>query len=319
MLAKQEYAYLTLVVLVVLLCNILPLSLCSFTNCDKGFFKIGNMTDCHPWLTCKEIRNVSIGDLIGYGAVKQVYKAHWGNELVSFNAINNIEYLNDFRDGLENLKILSPSNFIVQLVGSCLEEHVFLTEYYPLGDILKALSSLQEMLSLKDKFLFCIRYVEVLVFLHGSPAGKRVMCDSSTLNKTLEQYLVTASLNLVLNDADALPEVGKEGIVCGHKELYGSFIAPEQKWPFSKEEFEEKKMIPYDEKSDIWKISDVCNYFLGNSEESKAFKYHLYPIHLKCRCKTPNLRPTASEVLEFYNEVFYTYFLVTKKFTKEDL
>ncbi|XP_064115078.1 protein O-mannose kinase-like [Macrobrachium nipponense] len=277
------------------------------------------MTECHPWLTCKEIRKMNMGGLIGYGAVKQIYKSHWGKDVIAYNVINNVEYLNDFKDGFENLKILGPSDFIVQIVGFCLEDNVFLTEYHPLGNLLKAFSSLHEKISLKDRFLFCIKYVKVLAFLHDSPAGKRVMCDSSTLNKTLEQYLVTASLNLVLNDADALPEIREQGIVCGHKELDGSFIAPEQKWPYPKEEFKEEMMIPYNEKSDIWKISDVCNYFIGNSEESIAFKYHLYPIHFKCRRKIPNLRPTASEVIQFYNKVLYEYFSAHDNFIKEDL
>ncbi|XP_069195127.1 protein O-mannose kinase-like [Procambarus clarkii] len=145
------------------------------------------------------------------------------------------------------------------------------------------------------------------------------MCDSSTLNKTLEQYLISSSLNLILNDVDALPEVGHEGIICGHKELQGSFVAPEQRWPYSMQVYDEKKMVPYDEKVDIWKIPAVCNYYLGKSEGAKAFRYHVYPIHKQCREKLPRNRPSASEVLQFYESLLREYFRAELTNVKEEL
>ncbi|KAK7069453.1 hypothetical protein SK128_005701, partial [Halocaridina rubra] len=270
-----------------------------------------NMTQCHPWLTCVDINTMILGDLIGFGAVKQVYKTTWNGHTLAYNAVNNDDYVKDFRMGLELLKELSPSEYIVQLVGFCSSSNVFLTEFYPLGNALNIHSVLRarkEDTHLKVKFHLCISYVKILDFLHDGSDGKRVMCDTSTLDKTLEQYLITSSLELVLNDLDALPIVGIDGIVCGHKELYGKFVSPEQKWPYSGLAFKNEQMVPYDEKSDIWKIPSVCNYFLGEDEAAKAFRYHIHPIHSKCRRKRPVDRPSAIEVLKFYELVLYTYF-----------
>lgn len=286
-----------------------PMYLC-FAQCDKGFFKVGQMTECHSWLTCKDISNLDVGDLIGFGAVKQVYRTTWQNNTVAFVLINNRGHISDFLYGLEMLQGLGPSKYIVQLVGFCLEADVYLTEYHPLGNSMNINEKISDTNSeLKKRFELCIDYVRILEFLHNSPLGKLVMCDSNTLNKTLEQYLITTSLNLILNDVDALPEVGHRGIICGHKELRGGFIAPEQNWPHHGENYEEDKMQPYDEKVDIWKIPPVCNYFLGKSEAAKGFRYHVYPIHRQCRVKDPQNRPTATEVLKFYENIFHEYFM----------
>ena len=309
----------SLFIWLLLMSKIYNFVLCTTPPCKKGLFRLENMTECHPWLTCKDIENMELGDLIGYGAVKQVYRTQWGQNIVAYNVINNKKYIQDFHDGLQNLKEFGPSECIVQLIGFCTERNVFITEFHHLGNVLNSYSSLSEKLDLEDKFLFCIKYVKILTFLHDSPIGKRVMCDSSTLNKTLEQYLLTNSLNLVLNDVDALPEVSEEGIVCGHKELHGPFVAPEQKWPYAGEKFQRRKMIPYDEKSDIWKIADVCNYFIGSDEMAKAFRYQLHPIHQKCRHKNPDLRPSATQVLEYYKSVFHEYFQERVLIVREEL
>ena len=50
-------------------------------------------------------------------------------------------------------------------------------------------------------------YLDILAYLHNSPIGTRVMCDSNDLEKTLSQFLVTDELRLVVVDLDALPLV----------------------------------------------------------------------------------------------------------------
>lgn len=49
--------------------------------------------------------------------------------------------------------------------------------------------------------------VDAVAFLHDSPAGTRVMCDSNSPDKLLTQFLVTNNGRLLLNDIDAAPLV----------------------------------------------------------------------------------------------------------------
>ena len=135
-----------------------------------------------------------------------------------------------------------------------------------------------------------------------------VMCDSNDLEKTLSQYLLSDDLRLVVNDLDALPEVDNEHnllIRCGHKQLFGDFVAPEQLWPYEDEEFSDVDMPSYDEKIDIWKIPDVCHYFLNDTTGAESLHFHLFKIHKQCKSNDPQKRPTAKEVLEKY-EVLYS-------------
>lgn len=47
--------------------------------------------------------------------------------------------------------------------------------------------------------------VDAIRFLHNSPAGTRVMCDSNTPEKLLSQFVVDDADRLLLNDLDAVP------------------------------------------------------------------------------------------------------------------
>ena len=43
------------------------------TECKIGYFRLPNMTSCHAWLKCPEIRHLQISEtLLGQGAVKKV-------------------------------------------------------------------------------------------------------------------------------------------------------------------------------------------------------------------------------------------------------
>lgn len=90
------------------------------------------------------------------------------------------------------------------------------------------------------------------------------MCDINSLDKFLIQYLLFEDMYLVLNDVDSVVEmifVGGEwrGIKCGKRELEGEFVVLEQKW-IGVIEFNDIEMQIYDEKIDIWKVLDVCNF-----------------------------------------------------------
>lgn len=278
-------------------------------NCNNGSFIVGEMSECHPWLTCDDIKDLHVGDLIGYGAVKHVYQTSWLNNTVAIAFVNNEKYIKDFLHGIEILKQIGKNKLIVQPVGFCEEAPVFLTEYHPAGRSVNVDSIFSNSLhGLSQRFQLCIDYVRILTYLHNSPMGRLMMCDSNTLIKTLEQYLLTSFGNIVLNDVDAVTLVGENGVICGHQELQGDFVAPEQKWPYPGEKYRAEKMPPYDEKADVWKIPPVCNFFIGKSDAARAFRYHVYNIHRKCREIDPLSRPSSKEVLQTYESLFRFYF-----------
>ena len=221
-------------------------------------------------------------------------------------------YIEDFKHGLEMLTLLQPSPLITQLVGWCSEQHRYVTEYHRHGsaDILQSLlaskSHMKNFSSPRWRFRFCVNYVNILTLLHGgSSAGVRVMCDSNDLYKLLQQFLVTADLRLVLNDLDALPEVNNTSkIKCGHREIVSDFAAPEQLWPFDDVNFDDLYMPGYDEKTDIWKLPDVCMHFLGNCSECHFIRNRLFKIHNRCKESNPGRRPSALEVHEEYESIW---------------
>ncbi|MGH0172040.1 UNVERIFIED_CONTAM: hypothetical protein FKN15_062547 [Acipenser sinensis] len=160
--------------------------------CPHRHFKMGAMKTCSPWLQCdavrKEVRKLKV---IGQGAVKQ----------------------EDFLHGLEMLKALQ-SKYVVTLVGFCVEDNTVVTEYQPLGSLmnLNAVLNLVKYQSLNtwhNRFRLAMEYVAIVNFLHSSPMGTCVMCDSNDLGNTLSQYLLTSDFHLVANDLDALPLVDR--------------------------------------------------------------------------------------------------------------
>nr|XP_030690438.1 protein O-mannose kinase isoform X3 [Globicephala melas]XP_030690446.1 protein O-mannose kinase isoform X3 [Globicephala melas] len=179
-----------------------------------------------------------------------------------------------------------------------------------------SLSSLETTLNLskyrstntwQHRLQLALGYVAIIDFLHRSPLGTLVMCDSSDLPKTLSQYLLTANFSIVLNDLDALPLVNRSTgalVKCGHRELRGDFVAPEQLWPYGEDvPFHDDLMPAYDEKIDIWKIPDVSSFLLGHVEGSDMVRFHLFDIHKACKSQTPAERPTAQDVLDTYQKV----------------
>ena len=141
------------------------------------------------------------------------------------------------------------------------------------------------------------------------------MCDSNDITKTLSQYLITDDFHLVVNDLDALPEVKVdqgELIKCGHRELQGDFVAPEQLWPYGESRpFNDEEMPPYDERIDIWRIPNVVDKLLGRVQNGNYVRRLLLGIHESCKQDDPDERPTAKEILE--------NFLTVQKIVKDGL
>nr|XP_057916267.1 protein O-mannose kinase isoform X2 [Doryrhamphus excisus] len=272
------------------------------------------MKNCTPWLQCSLIdAEVCKLKLIGQGAVKKVYLAEWRGQKVALSKLSSLNYSEDFLHGLSMLKALQGP-WVVQLVGFCLEDHTLVTEYHPLGSLLNlnlvlAQEHQKHRNTWKTRLMLAIDYVSVLHYLHNSPAGRRVMCDSNTLEKTLSQFLLTNDFHLVVNDLDALPEVDLSRdllVKCGHRELSGDFVAPEQRWPFrdTEEPFLDDLMHRYDERTDIWKIPDMTQFFIGRVPGGDLIHFHLFHIHKDCKAEDPKRRPSALDVLMVYKSVF---------------
>ncbi|CAH1785093.1 unnamed protein product [Owenia fusiformis] len=285
-------------------------------KCQKGYFSLPDMENCRRWLGCKEISKIKEKWILGQGIVKNAHLGSWRNHSVVLNKLRFEDYRSDFNHGLKMLKKLSPSPFIVQFLGSCSD--VYVTEFHRHG----SLSNLEDLFisneifrkydTRKYRFRTAIRYVEILDYLHNSPIGTRVMCDSNDIKKTVSQYLITDDLRMVVNDLDALPLVNHTKnllIKCGNRELFGDFVAPEQKWPFDKnDKFDNDKMPGYDEKTDIWKIPDVFKHLISDTKGADSLKYYLFDIHKKCKSKDPKKRPSTKEILKQYYKVWKKYY-----------
>ncbi|XP_066878613.1 protein O-mannose kinase isoform X4 [Kogia breviceps] len=284
------------------------------TRCPYGHFRMGPMSNCSPWLSCEQLRTeVRQVKRVGEGAVKRVFLSEWKERKVALSRLTRLEVRDDFLHGLRMLKSLQ-SEHVVTLLGYCEDDNSILTEYHPLGP----LSSLEATLNLskyrstntwQHRLQLALGYVAIIDFLHRSPLGTLVMCDSSDLPKTLSQYLLTANFSIVLNDLDALPLVNRSTgalVKCGHRELRGDFVAPEQLWPYGEDvPFHDDLMPAYDEKIDIWKIPDVSSFLLGHVEGSDMVRFHLFDIHKACKSQTPAERPTAQDVLDTYQKVLH--------------
>ncbi|KAJ8281106.1 hypothetical protein GJAV_G00063590 [Gymnothorax javanicus] len=282
-------------------------------DCPPRHFKMSTMKSCSPWLQCSAVRaEVRKLKMIGQGAVKQVFLAEWKGLKVAVSKLSSSDYREDFLHGLTMLQALQGPH-VVLLVGLCVEDHTFVTEYHPLGSLLNLDSVLEQekyrkLDTWRTRLQLALEYVSALHYLHNSPAGTRVMCDSNDPEKTLSQFLLTSDFHLVANDLDALPAVEKARgslVKCGHRELRGEFVAPEQLWPHGEEvPFSDELMPGYDEKTDVWKIPDVTRFLLGRVSGGDVAHFHLFEIHSQCKRKDPAGRPSAREVLGVYRTVY---------------
>ena len=62
-------------------------------------------------------------------------------------------------------------------------------------------------------------------------------------------------------------------------------------------------MPPYDEKTDIWKIPDVCENLIGSVSGSDPLRFKLFKINQSCKQTKASDRPTAAEVLSEYRRI----------------
>lgn len=282
-------------------------------SCPSGYFRLEGMKDCMPWLSCEMIQSeVAVIEPIGQGAVKQVFLGHWKGNKVVLSRLAASKFSDDFFHGLEMLKGLQSAH-VVKLLGFCDEDPTILTEYHPFGSLANVDSVLEQkeqgdFNTWEVRFQLAREYTRFLHYLHNSPLGPRVMCDSNDLIKTLSQYLLTTDLHVLANDLDALPLANRSAgvlVKCGHRQLQGDFVAPEQLWPFGNTvPFSDHLMPPYDEKTDIWKVPDVTDFLLGQVEGSDVVRLHLFQLHQDCKRHKPQLRPSMLTVVQTYKAVY---------------
>lgn len=280
--------------------------------CPPRHFSLPGNSVCERWLTCSDMHSVHFkkGKLIGKGAVKMVYLAEWKGHTIVLNSLANVAYEKDFLHGFSMLTAFQGYQYVTQLLGSC--DNNYFTEYHKFGSAKNIDNILQqaryrELNNIETRLGLCMNYAEIINYFHNSPIGTRVMCDSNYLEKTLSQYLLRMDLTLIANDLDALPKTNRSAgllIRCGRQRIYGDFPAPEQLWPYEDNSTDPEMLPPYDEKTDIWKIPDVCSFFLDSVPGSDGVRFHLFKIHRQCKEDKPALRPTAKAILEKYQEVY---------------
>lgn len=248
------------------------------------------------YLSCNDLEHIRPIRLLARGAVKNIWLVEWNYHHLVMARLRVPEFTEDFKANLQNLQFLhqpQQNTRVVQLLGHCGTSTIF-TKYYRQGSAL----NLPRLHGVLGNLSWCIDYVEIIAMLHEH---SMVMCDSNTLGKTLSQFMITDDLRLVLNDCDALPRVPSDGggIQCGPRPLAGDFIAPEQHG------FDHRGQLPvYDCKTDIWKVPDVCHWFLADSRRLHPLaRAMLHWIHSKCKHIDPRSRPSALNVLKVYRFV----------------
>ena len=160
--------------------------------------------------------------------------------------------------------------------------------------------NLSQYNNIQTRLQLSVDYVKIMAFLHNSPIGVRVMCDTGNLRKLLSQYLITDDFHMVVNDLDRLSQVTKDG-ACQKNFQVSDPFERELQWRSRPNETEPPKFSwarKYDEKSDIWKLPWAVRKLLSNVKGSDFVKTQLREIMERCNAINPQLRPTANEVLQ---------------------
>lgn len=288
---------------------------------------IVTIKDEDQFLTCDHLDEIIKISVIGEGAVKVVWLAKWRESLIALSQLKTNFYQDDFNHNLEMIQRLADSGKVIKLLGIC-NNSIIMTQFHPFGNPLNLLVwnnfwPNPIINGLGDCLKLCLQFVDLINYLHSHPSGPLVMCDSNTLDKLLSQLLLSIvdhdsdftvnGLQLIFNDLDALPNVQQgKGIKCGSRQLVGTFVAPEQLWPYPDEPFNDNLMPPYNEKIDIWKIPDVCLWFIKLSSSCHRLIGLLEPIHDQCKHKDPKLRPNASTIHQEYRKIYQQLSIETK-------
>lgn len=257
---------------------------------------------CRPFLSCQDVAQMKPIKRLARGVVKNIWLMEWQSESqhLVLSKLGNPQFREDFDANLQNLLFFHGHPRVSQLLGHCGRDTIF-CEYHPHGNALNLqhLFARHQINSPVDRFSLCIDYAQIIGLLHQH---SMVMCDSNSLEKTLTQYLINDHFQLILNDMDALPRLDNltKLTKCGHRQVIGDLVAPEQQWPYLDRPFNDSLMPSYTEQVDIWKIPDVCHWILGQVSLPSFVRHLLHFIHSQCKLALPRARPTARQVIRFY-------------------
>lgn len=267
-------------------------------------------------IDCLEFRkNATLLRKIAEGAVKEVWLGKWSsNGYIAVSFLKSPLYSDDFQHNihmLRNFTLRFNSKFTAQYLGDC-DGRILFTKFYRLGAMNGIYHLLRRLVSsggvfgthspnepnARECFQFCIRYAAVIDYLHNSPIGRRVMCDSNDLAKLFSQFLIADDLSIVANDLDALPDTSNGPIKCGNRRLTGDLIAPEQ----------QIQNATYDHRIDIYRLPFVCNYLRSLCARHEPLELLLSPLHTQCLDRLPSNRPNSSQILSEYLKINYTLY-----------
>ena len=146
----------------------------------------------------------------------------------------------------------------------------------------------------QTRFQLIVDYVKIMNYMHNSPIGIRVMCDTANMGKLLSQYLITDDFHMVVNDLDNTPDVRDgNGMICNSAKRSSTWFAPEQRWPYRPD-----VMPKNDEKVEIWRIPAIVQKLLGGVDGSSFVKSKLERVMKRCQATNPKKRPSAKELLQ---------------------
>ncbi|XP_052702968.1 protein O-mannose kinase-like [Crassostrea angulata] len=285
--------------------------------CNHGFFGLYGMAKCHPLLTCGDIEQLKFSEEIGHmGYVKEVWHSYWQKYPVVVKKLRKFDWAGKiagpgYLQGINLMKNFYRPSVLLQLVGHC--NDTIVTEVHRLLDARDLEIRFKEYPlynTLQTRMQLCVSYVDILRTLHSGHDGKiYVQCDARNLQKLAGQFLFTEDFRLVLSDVDSMETIlvngtNKRLIKCTvWGKVTGRFPAPEELWPY-KERYDASKLPLYDEKIKIWKIPDVCWYFLGDDVSTLQLKLSLKDIHKQCKNRNPRKRPTAEQVYKTYLTIY---------------
>lgn len=287
--------------------------------CPQGTFALEQWAVCTPLLTCNELSHhgVQVGNPLYSVGNWRFRAARWNNYDVLY-ALLSADDSTAF--DFEPVQRLLPHDNLLYPIGLCDREEKTELLFAWSNDVLGRADKLDLILACKTdcdneigRFKLAIDFIRILVHLHSNKTGNGrplVLCNSHSLPLLLSQFLITDDLRLVLGAFDNLPapkntdEGSKEAKVkCSQRELKGSFVSPEQRWPYqSSKVFNPVQQPGYTEKSDIWKIPDITRALLSTGGENILDLLEV--THRKCKNREPSGRPTAIQVLQEYQFVW---------------
>jgi len=220
-------------------------------QCPNGYFRLGKMSYCQPWLDCNAIEDqikLTQKD-VGNGLGKMFSKAELDGMKVAFirtreDKLTSGKIVDRVRRGFNNLKMLQPHPRVTQLLGYCIAGNitVMITELGTWGDLRQfLLTNTFKEFTMAQRTDIALQVTDAIGYIHNSPGGSRINCDMNTVGQALAQFIVLEDFRVVLNDVDDLPPGDsklnlKSQCVIGRHNVNSSadhsFEAPERRWPW---------------------------------------------------------------------------------------